>query len=164
MQRELLSDKTTDVILMSKIGIDPDSSNNENKQGNFLETLSQITVFLGEDILLSAHVLLWLAFIGIASERRAVEVIKERIKEEKKFIDTYIKSNFKERLLKSQSDRIGWLIEFAKKSDVPFNMFISILTDIFPFEILKEIVPVKVLLRFYGSEAENWNFLDKPEP
>ena len=91
----------------------------------------------------------------IVSEKKAIEVIKERIKEEKKFLNSYFSTRFKERTIKSLNDRLGWLIEFASRSEVPYNTFISILLKNFDIKILEKITPIEFIARFYGSESKS---------
>jgi len=124
------------------------------------ETVGQLSAFISEDLLLSTRVLLWLAFLGILSAEKAIEVVNERLQDEKRFIESYVETRFKERAIKSVKDRLGWLVEFASKNSVPFDRLASSIIGNFNFDLSKEIMPLKFVVRFYGSDnASKWKNL-----
>ena len=123
------------------------------KKSTFITDVGLFTALFSDEMLLTANTLLWLAFAGIVSEKKAIEIIKERIEKEKKFLTSYFQTRFKERTIKSLNDRIGWLIEFARRSEVHYDTFISILLKNFEIKILEQILPIECIARFYGSES-----------
>jgi hypothetical protein len=89
-----------------------------------------------------------------------MEIVNERLQDEKKFIETYIDTQFRERAIKSVKNRLGWLVEFASRNNVPFDRLTSFITANFNLDLSKEIVPLEFILRFYGSDnASTWKNL-----